>query len=1095
MSSVRRQDRARDRQIGPRTLAGPRGASTMPGVSFVGRGRPLARLLAAVDEAAGGSARVVLVSGEAGIGKTTLVRVAASRTGWSVGWGTCADAERTPAFWPWSAALRGLLAAVGPADAAAVTRTDTAELARLLPALGGPPVSSEDHPADPEAARLRLFEAVGGLLERLARARPTVVVLDDLQWADESSLQLLEFVTQVPRPVPLVVVGAYRHEETGAPAARRLATIGVRGEVVALRGLSAPEVFDLVAEAVDADAARRWAGEVHRRTGGHPFLARQLAALLADPARPDAAVPAGAPDLVARRVERLSTGCRELVRAAAVAGNEVVPDVLGEVCGVDAPAAAALVEEGVRAGVLVRDPPGGTRLAHDLFRETVYVALVAPQRLALHQRIADALEHRHARGAAVVPAELARHCAAAVPLDGADRAIRWARSAARDERSRLAFGGAAAHLARARRAVEDAGAARAAGPLVDLLVEEADARARAGDPTAARALLADAGRRARALDDPERRGRVALGVHRLGARFAMPRDAVVAALDDARAALAGTGGVLEAQLTANLARELIHSVPEHRPRAGPLSERALALARRTDDPATLAVCLLARHDVLWTPGRAGERRDLAREIANLAARTGDAERHAEGLLLTASALLEDGSPAFRATLTEYLHATERRGEPRHDYLALTRRAALALLDGRLGDGERLVTEAAALGERICEPDAGNVRLSQLLGLVRARGEPDRLRATAAEAVRWWVGIPSHAHAVAAGFLALAGGPDDLRAARRALDTVLALDVWRTDRSYMWSIFVGELATAAVALGDRPVCAALLAELEPVAGACGVNGALVCFAGSNAHRAGVLAAALGRRDDARRRLEQALDVHRRLGARVWEAESHLELARLGVGGQHAERAARLAVELGLRGVTARLAAIRGRRPDDAGGADTAELRRDGALWRVGHGGTSAHLPDLKGLADLRTLLARPGREVHVLELAGGGPREAHSGPRLDAAARAAYRHRLAELDEDLAAARTDRDTGRATRLADQRSALLAELRRAGGLAGRSRPLGASSAERARKAVSARVREAIRRIAAVDPVLGAHLDRSVVTGTTCRYDPRTPLRWTL
>lgn len=293
--------------------------------------------------------------------------------------------------------------------------------------------------------------------------------------------------------------------------------------------------------------------------------------------------------------------------------------------------------------------------------------------MALHQRIADALEHRHARGAPVVAADLARHCAAAVPLDGAGRAVHWARVAARAERTRLAFGEAAAHLARARREVEHTGDADAGGLLVDLLVEEADARARAGDSNGARALLDDATGRSAARGDAERLGQVALAVQRLGARFAMPRDTVVEVLETARTALQGSGTALEAQLAASLARELHHSVPAHRPRARPLSEQALALARTLHDPATLAACLLARHDVLWTPGRAAERIALSREIATLAERTGDAERYAEGLLLTANALLEDGSAAFRAVLTEYLSAADGFGQPRYDYLALTRR--------------------------------------------------------------------------------------------------------------------------------------------------------------------------------------------------------------------------------------------------------------------------------------------------------------------------------------------------------------------------------------------------------------------------------------
>jgi hypothetical protein len=633
--------------------------------------------------------------------------------------------------------------------------------------------------------------------------------------------------------------------------------------------------------------------------------------------------------------------------------------------------------------------------------------------------------------------------------------------------------------------VEDLGVDTAGGVLVDLLVEEADVVGRSGDPGTARALLEDARSRAAALGDAARLGRTALGMQRLGARFAMPRDAVVAALEEARCALQGAGTALEAQLTAALARELHHSVPGQRERARPLSEQAIALARRSDDPETLAACLLARHDVLWTVTTARERIALAREITALAARSGDAERHAEGLLLTANAMLEDGSIAFRVVLDEYLAAAERLGQPRHRYLALTRRGALALLDARLDDAERQIGEAAALGERIGEPDAGNVRMSQLLGLAWARGDPERLRATAAEAVRWWVGVPSHAHAVAAGLLVRAG---DREAGRRALDTVVSLGVWREDRSYLWSVFVGGMAAAAAGLGDRPLCEELYAELDAAADTCGVNGALVCFMGSNAHWAGVLAAALDRPADARRRLGQALDVHRRLGAAAWEAETCAELAVLDPVAGHGERAARLAAERGLAGVAARV-------ETSTDGATEAELRRDGELWHVRHHGAAAHLPPLKGLADLAALLSRPGAEVHVLDLVGAGPHEHASGLVLDAAATAAYRRRLADLDDDLADARNGHDTGHEQRLDAERSALLAELQRAAGFAGRSRLLGASTTERARKAVAGRLREAIRRIGLVLPDLGAHLDRSVVTGTTCRYDPTEPLIWRL
>jgi hypothetical protein len=157
----------------------------------------------------------------------------------------------------------------------------------------------------------------------------------------------------------------------------------------------------------------------------------------------------------------------------------------------------------------------------------------------------------------------------------------------------------------------------------------------------------------------------------------------------------------------------------------------------------------------------------------------------------------------------------------------TREAALALLDGDIATGERLSVEAASLGEAVGESDAGNVRMSQRLEIVRARNQVAELRDMAAQAVGWWIGAPAHAHAVAAGFYARAG---DLEDARRELDTVLALQDWRSDRSYLWSVFIGEMATAAIALQDRMLCQRLIEELLPVADTCAVNAAFVCFMG-------------------------------------------------------------------------------------------------------------------------------------------------------------------------------------------------------------------------------------------------------------------------
>jgi hypothetical protein len=176
------------------------------------------------------------------------------------------------------------------------------------------------------------------------------------------------------------------------------------------------------------------------------------------------------------------------------------------------------------------------------------------------------------------------------------------------------------------------------------------------------------------------------------------------------------------------------------------------------------------------------------------------------------------------------------------------------------------------------------------------------------------------------------------------------------------------------------------------------------------------------------------------------------------------------------------------PPAAGPA--ASLRRVGDMWEVGYGGQIAYLRDVKGLHDLATLLARPGVELAAIDLAGASGtsrRPEATGPTLDRAALAAYRRRLGELADDLAEAELSDDIGRADRARAEREWILAELRRSTRPGGAARTLGATTAGRARKAVSARIRDAIRRIAEVMPDLAAHLDRSVRTGTTCCYDP--------
>jgi hypothetical protein len=338
-------------------------------------------------------------------------------------------------------------------------------------------------------------------------------------------------------------------------------------------------------------------------------------------------------------------------------------------------------------------------------------------------------------------------------------------------------------------------------------------------------------------------------------------------------------------------------------------------------------------------------------------------------------------------------------------------------------------------------------MSQRLELVRARTEPDELSEFAGAAVAHWTGAPIHAHAVAAGFLARAG---NLAGSESHVGAVIDLGTWRADRSYLWSVFTRELAHAAIALDNRDLCLQLLDDLRPLATSCGVNGAVVAFAGCHAQTAGLLATALDQRETGELLLQQAAATYRRLGAAGWTTES-------GTGALQRRSA----------------------------GRTRATMCRRGPTWQLTFAGKEAAIAPSKGLADIARMLDAPGVEIHVLDLYDPPVRVAAAGELADRRAIATYRQRIADLDAEVNDAEQDNDPERLARTTLERDSLIDEIGRVTGVGGRQRQFANHPAERARKAVTARVRDAIRKLEPVLPDLAAHLERTIVTGTYCRY----------
>ncbi len=391
----------------PTTLTEEQNGSGSP---FVGRDAELRVLVDAIDVAPKDAAFVV-IEGEPGIGKTRLaeqLRHVALERGALATWGRSDEGGAAPSLWPWLAPLRSVAEHLGePLLAMAELAGDDAPL-----------VSGQA-----DAVRFEWFESVATALERASEAAPVVVLLDDLQWADETSLELLGFLARrLDRGV--LVVGTMRHLEVGrndaltdalAVIARRATSRRVR-----LRGLTAEATSELLGAVARSPVTPEVAATVHSRAEGNPFYAIELARLIDEEGA--AQVPSTVGDVIRRRVVRLPEATREALSVAAVVGRDVPLDRLAAASEAPLDEVIDRLEPAVVQRLLVESPdvPGALRFSHALIREVLLEDLTPLRRARLHLRVADAIE---AAGAGVDDAEiLAEHLWRAAPIGVGRRA-------------------------------------------------------------------------------------------------------------------------------------------------------------------------------------------------------------------------------------------------------------------------------------------------------------------------------------------------------------------------------------------------------------------------------------------------------------------------------------------------------------------------------------------------------------------------------------------------------------------------------------------------------------------------------------------------
>jgi DNA-binding SARP family transcriptional activator len=410
----------------PHPEPGERQGAEMPirATPLIGRRVELDLVAAALVDARAGRGRVIAILGEAGIGKTRLTEEIAARAGedgFGVLAGRCYESQQLFPFAPWVELFR---AAGIPADAELLDGLEPAwrtEIARILPELA----AGEEEPGDEGLAlelRGRLFEAILRLVARLVTRGPMVLLLEDLHWADETSLRLLATVGRRIQDLPVALLVTARGEEiSGAPHLRRtLQELEKDGRLAQLslaplsRGDTALLVRSLVRAGTDEGTTARVAELAWQASEGNPFVVVESVRAIGDEAlRGTGAVlslPERVRDLIRDHVERLGPGARKLLAVAAVAGRDFDFALLQRACGLSEHEASEALEELVRRQILCAVGEHFD-FVHDRIRQVVDDDLLAPARRALHAAIAEALEALHARDLAKAYGLLAYHYA------------------------------------------------------------------------------------------------------------------------------------------------------------------------------------------------------------------------------------------------------------------------------------------------------------------------------------------------------------------------------------------------------------------------------------------------------------------------------------------------------------------------------------------------------------------------------------------------------------------------------------------------------------------------------------------------------------
>jgi predicted ATPase/class 3 adenylate cyclase len=863
--------------------------------AFVGRAREREGLVESLKAVAAGARRAVLISGEPGIGKTSLSAGFARDAfegGAVVLYGRCDDDLGIP-YQPWAEALTHLVAHAPEDLLAAHVEAREGELTRLAPDLAIRTQLPTMSLSDGESDRYLLFGAVVDLLARVSSLAPVVLLLDDLHWADRQTVQLLRHVASAEAPLRLLMIGTFRESDVGVdhPLTEALAALHRESDVerLALRGLGDDELLTLLEttaghEMTEDGVALRDA--LLAETEGNPFFVGEMLRHLAETqaitqneqgqwvASRDlrtSGLPVSIREVVGRRVARLGPETERVLALAAVIGRDFDLALLAPAVDLDEDTLIDVCDRSVAAAVLTEaEVAGRYTFAHALIEHTLYDGLSASRRARAHRTIAETLEELCGGDPGERIGELAYHWAHATRPQDASKAISYAQQAGDRALAQLAPDEA---LRWYRDALDllDRGAADDLHLRAALLLGLGDAQRQTADRAHRETLLA-AARLADRIDAVDILVRAALRNNRgLTSIFGAVDRERVEILTRALARLGDADSPERARLLGLLCVERQYD-SDFDERLS-MATQAVNIAQRTGDNAALVDAIRLPHESITMPQTLEIRMQWNVIACDLTADLGDpAARMWTNLWRSLSALEAGDIVTAKGAIAVFEFEAARIGQPFNRWQIAYHATWQRILEGDLAAAEDTATQALTLGAAAGYEDAVTVYGAQLINLRSLQGRLHEVVPLIEQATLDNPGLPAFRAA-----LTWAKCFDDPHhEVPRLLDIEVAND-FPMLRDSNWLVAHVLWAEAAARSGHRSAAAVIYQRLLPWHNQFATNN--VTVTGGVAHFLGLLAHVLDRYDDAEQWFTEALAFHERMEAPFFVAWTQTAWAAL------------------------------------------------------------------------------------------------------------------------------------------------------------------------------------------------------------------------